>query len=67
LANFLYAAQSTGEASYRLVALGEAIHFAGQRLLVTQWHPFAIILGFVLLVAGSWLFVSRLHSYYLWQ
>jgi hypothetical protein len=66
-ANFLYAAHSTGEASYRLVAFGEAIFFAGHRILVTQWNPFAIVLGFALLVAGSWLFVSRLHGYYLWQ
>jgi len=26
-----------------------------------------MVTGFVLLVAGSWLFVSRLHAYYLWQ
>jgi hypothetical protein len=39
----------------------------GNRLLTTQWNPFAMITGFALLVAGSWLFVSRLHSYYLWQ
>jgi len=67
LANFLYAAQSTGEASYRLVALGEAIFFAGHCLLISQWNPFMVILGFAGLVAGSWLFVSRLHTYYLWQ
>jgi hypothetical protein len=66
-ANFLYAARMTGEASYRLVALGEAAFFSGQLILTTQWNPFAIVLGFALLVAGSWLFVSRLHGYYLWQ
>jgi len=66
-ANFLYAAQSTGEASYRLVALGEAIFFTGHCLLISQWNPFMVILGFAGLVAGSWLFVSRLHTYYLWQ
>jgi hypothetical protein len=67
VANFLYAAQLSGEASYRLVALGAAVFLAGHRLLVTQWNPFAIVLGFAMLVAGSWLFVSRLHTYYLWQ
>jgi len=66
-ANYLYAARSSGEASYRLVALGAAVFLVGHRLLTTQWNPFAMIAGFVLLVAGSWLFVSRLHSYYLWQ
>jgi hypothetical protein len=67
VANFLYAAHSTGEASYRLVALGAAAFLAGHRLLTTQWNPIAMVGGFVLLVAGSWLFVSRLHAYYLWQ
>jgi hypothetical protein len=67
LGNFLYAAQVSGEASYRIVALGAVIFLAGHRLLITQWNPFALVLGFALLVAGSWLFVSRLHSYYLWQ
>lgn len=67
VANYLYAAHSSGEASYRLVALGAAVFLVGHRLLTTQWNPFAVIAGFALLVAGSWLFVSRLHSYYLWQ
>jgi hypothetical protein len=67
VANYAYAASSTGEASYRLVALGAAVFLVGYRLLTTQWSPLAMIAGFVLLVAGSWLFVSRLHAYYLWQ
>jgi hypothetical protein len=67
VANYLYAAHMSGEASYRLVALGAALFLVGNRLLTTQWNPFAMITGFALLVAGSWLFVSRLHSYYLWQ
>ena len=67
VADYLYAAYSTGEASYRLVALGAAVFLVGQRLLTTQWNPFAMLGGFILLVAGSWLYVSRLHAYYLWQ
>lgn len=67
VADYLYAAHSTGEASYRMVALGAAAFIAGDQLLSSQWNPFAMVLGFVLLVAGSWLFASRLHAYYLWQ
>ena len=67
VADFLYAAYSTGERSYRAVALGAALLLIGHRLLTTQWNPFLMVAGFVLLVAGSWLFVSRLHAYYLWQ
>jgi hypothetical protein len=65
--DYLYAARSTGEGSYRLVALGAAVFLAGYQLLTTQWNPIAMVGGFMLLVAGSWLFVSRLHTYYLWQ
>ncbi len=67
VADYLYAAHSTGEGAYRIVAAGAAVLLVGHRLLTTQWNPFAMIVGFVLLVAGSWLFVSRLHAYYLWQ
>jgi hypothetical protein len=67
VADYLYAAHSTGEGSYRLVALGAAILLVGHRLLTTQWNPIAMVAGFVLLVAGSWIYVSRLHAYYLWQ
>lgn len=67
VANYLYASRAAGEPSYRFVALGSALFLVGHRLLTSQWNPFAILVGFVLLVAGSWLFVSRLHAYYLWQ
>lgn len=67
IANFLYAAGYSGEHSYRLVALGSAALLVGHRLLVSQSNAFILVLGFALLVSGSWLFVSRLHSYYLWQ
>lgn len=67
VANYLYAARSTGEASYRLVALGSAIFLVGYRLITTEWSPLAMLGGFALLAGGSWLFVSRLHAYYLWQ
>jgi len=67
VANFLYAVRSTGEPSYKLVALGCAAFLIGRQILVSQLNPFAIIAGFALLVTGSWLFISKLHSYYLWQ
>lgn len=66
-ANFVYASGSTGERSYKVVALGAAAFLLGQRILVSQLSPPALALGFALLLCGSWLFVSRLHAYYLWQ
>ena len=67
VADFIYAERSTGERSFRLVAIGSAACLLGRQLLVTQWNPFALVAGFALLATGSWLLVSRLHGYYLWQ
>jgi hypothetical protein len=67
IANFLYAAHATAEPAYRAAALGCAALLVGHHLLISVWNPYLIVVGFVLLVAGSALFVSRLHSYYLWQ
>jgi len=67
IANFLYAAYATSEPSYRAAALGCTVFLAGHQLLISVWNPYLIVVGFVLLVAGSALFISRLHSYYLWQ
>jgi len=65
--DFLYAASSSGEPSYRLVATGCLLGLVGRQLLVTQWNPFVLVAGFALIVTGSWLCISRLHTYYLWQ
>jgi hypothetical protein len=67
VADFYHAARTTGEKSFRLAALGSAAFMAGRQILVSQWNPLAIVAGFALLATGSWLFVSRLHAYYLWQ
>lgn len=65
--DFFYASFSTGELSYRIVALGAGLAFAGQALVLAMWQPFAVAAGLALLALGSWLLVSRLHAYYLWQ
>ncbi len=65
--NFLYAAVYKGERTYRLVGLGAAALIIGYHLLISHWHPLFMLLGFAFLVTGTWLFVSRLHAYYLWQ
>ncbi len=65
--NFFYASAYKGERSYRVIALGAAALIVGYKLITSLWHPLPLVAGFALLVAGTWLFVSRLHSYYLWQ
>jgi len=65
--DFFYASFSTGEHSYRVVALGAGLALAGQALVLAMWQPLAMLAGLALLFLGSWLLVSRLHAYYLWQ
>lgn len=65
--NFFYAAYTTGELSYRVVAVGACLALTGEALVLAMWQPFAMAAGVVLLFLGSWLLVSRLHAYYLWQ
>ena len=65
--DFFYASFSSGEQSYRVVALGSGLALAGQGLVLAMWQPFALLAGLALLALGSWLLVSRLHAYYLWQ
>lgn len=67
VADFLYAASSAGETAFGTVGLGCAAFLLGRQLLVSQWNPFALVAGFALLATGSWLFISKLHAYYLWQ
>ncbi len=67
VANLFYASFSSGEKSYRIVSLGACSALVGQLLLLASWYPPTLALGTLLLVLGSWLFISRLHAYYLWQ
>ncbi|MDP3178840.1 MAG: hypothetical protein Q8M76_13120 [Spirochaetaceae bacterium] len=67
VANFLFAARSTGESSYRSVAMGAALFLIGHGIVISQWNPAWLAAGFALLAAGAWIFTSRLHAYYLWQ
>ncbi len=65
--NYLGAVHVRGEKTFGLIALACAASIAGARLLSASWNPWLLGAGFILACAGSWLFVSRLHEYYLWQ
>ncbi|MEI6873725.1 MAG: hypothetical protein WCL50_01195 [Spirochaetota bacterium] len=67
LVNFSLGASLTGERRFRVIAIGAVLMLAGQYLLLHEWRPEYLLLAIVLLGAGSRLFISRLHSYYLWQ
>jgi hypothetical protein len=65
--NYLGSIHVRGEKSFWLIALACAASMIGARFLASSWNPWLVGSGFILVCAGSWLFVSRLHEYYLWQ
>ncbi len=65
--NYLGSIHVRGEKSFGYIALACAASIAGARFLASSWNPWLVASGFILACAGSWLFVSRLHEYYLWQ
>jgi len=66
-ANLLVAVETTGEKVFRSVAIGALALLAGQALLILGWRPEILLAGILLLAFGARLFVSQLHSHYLWQ
>mgnify|MGYP001409785601 CR=1 FL=1 len=64
--NYLIAARMTGEGGYRWAALGCALAFAGGQMLRASASPASVVLGSLGLVAGTILFLRRIHAYYLW-
>lgn len=66
IANYLLAARLTGEQGYRTAALGCALVFGGGLALRTSAAPAPVILGTLGLVAGTILFLRKIHAYYLW-
>jgi len=67
VSNFLIGASIKGVGGFRLVALGTFALLVGQYILVHEWRPEFILVSGLLLFGGSRLFISRLHSHYLWQ
>jgi hypothetical protein len=67
LANYLRAGVVTGERGYLLAGVGILLAVLGRIALETAWQPPLVILGGLLAALGSWLLISRLHAYYLWQ
>lgn len=67
LANYLRAGRVTGEKGYLVAGFGVLLAMVGRVALEVSWHPFPILGGGILIGIGSFLLISRLHAYYLWQ
>jgi hypothetical protein len=65
--NYLVAARTRSEKSYRLIAFGALAFLTGSRVLASSVAPLPILLAFVAIAGGASLYVWKLHSYYLWQ
>ncbi|MEW6548713.1 MAG: hypothetical protein AB1407_04555 [Spirochaetota bacterium] len=67
ITNYIIATRVRGDRSFYYVALGLAASTAGTFLLSKDISPLASLAALVALGLGSWLYINKLHSYYLWQ
>lgn len=65
--NYLISTRVRGDRSFYYIALGIAASTAGTFLLSKDISPLASLLALLALGGGSWLFIKKLHSFYLWQ
>lgn len=66
-ANYLRAASISGERGYVLAGLGLLLAVAGRFLLENSWNPLLFLPGALLVAFGSWILITKLHAWYLWQ
>ena len=66
IANYLLAVRMTGERGYGLAALGCALVFGGGLAVRNSASLASVLLGALCLIAGTILFLRKLHAYYLW-
>jgi hypothetical protein len=67
MTNFTVAVRIRGERSYLSIALGFAAAAAGSHFLSLDMSPLVSLIAFATMASGTILFISRLHTYYLWQ
>jgi len=66
-ANYLLAVRITGEKGYSVAAFGCALTFMGGLALRQSSSLVSVLAGSELLVAGTILFLRKIHADYLWQ
>ncbi len=67
LADYLIAVRLRGDRSYYAIALGMAAVMAGTQLTSRDSSPLITAISMLAMGAGSFVYIRKLHSFYLWQ
>jgi hypothetical protein len=67
IANYLIAVRVRGDKAYYYIAAGAALAVAGALVASRGASPLASMLSFLAMGAGGFVYIYKLHSFYLWQ
>lgn len=67
IADYLIAVRLRGDRSYYAIALGMAAVMAGTQLTGRDGSPLITLVSMAAMGAGSFVYIRKLHTFYLWQ
>ncbi len=67
VANYLIAVRVRGDKAYYYIALGIAAIAAGAQYLSRDGSPLLSLVSILTMATGSFLYIYKIHSFYLWQ
>jgi hypothetical protein len=67
IANYLIAVRVRGDKAYYYIAAGVALIIAGALLASRGTSPLASLISLVAMAGGGFVYIYKLHSFYLWQ
>ncbi|MDD3981092.1 MAG: hypothetical protein PHT55_02690 [Spirochaetales bacterium] len=67
MANYLIAVRVRGDKAYYYIAAGAAMTVAGALIASRGASPLASLISLAVMAAGGFVYIYKLHSFYLWQ
>ncbi|MFZ3110837.1 MAG: hypothetical protein WA234_09165 [Rectinemataceae bacterium] len=67
IANYLIAVRVRGDRAYYFIALGIAAIAVGTQYVSRDGSPMLSLVSILAMAAGSFLYIYKIHSFYLWQ
>jgi hypothetical protein len=67
MANYLIAVRVRGDKAYYYIAAGAAMTVAGALIASRGASPLASLISLAAMAAGGFVYIYKLHSFYLWQ
>lgn len=67
IANYLIAVRVRGDRAYYFIALGIAAIAAGTQYMSRDGSPMLSLVSILAMATGSFLYIYKIHSFYLWQ